>query len=472
MRIRLFLAFTIITIITVVILGIVIQTGTQTVITSFANRGGFIGADRIVEELGKYYRENGSWQGVGALVSLELPAEEHAPGQGMGMGMGQGAHGEGMGYMGGQGMVGSFTLADTSGEVLLTNDPEMPQILPAAILQNAIPVQVGGDTVGYLVPESSVLDLTGIISENLAAALNQSLLPTALITGGIALLLALIMAALLMRPVRQLTNAADQLAGGDLSQRVPVSGGKELEQLGRSFNQMAGSLERSLATRQAMTADIAHELRTPLSVQRANLEALQDGVYPLTLENLQPIIQQNNLLNQLVEDLRTLAMSDSKSLTLNLEPIDPVDIFKNICETFKSKFETRNISLNFHSFGACEPIQIDRGRITQVVNNLLQNAFRHTPDGGQVVADLKCNPTAITLAIHDSGDGIPEEALPHIFERFYRADQSRARDKGGTGLGLTIARRLAEAHRGELTAANHPDGGAVFTLKLPTGGAG
>ncbi|MGD2028153.1 MAG: ATP-binding protein [Anaerolineales bacterium] len=472
MRIRLFLAFTTITIITVVILGVIIQTGTQTVITSFANQGGFIGADRIVEELGNYYRENGSWQGVGALVSLELPAEEHSPGQGMGMGMGQGAHGEGMGYMGGQGMVGSFTLADASGEVLLTNDPEMPQTLPPSILQNAIPVQVGGDPVGYLVPESSVLDLTGIISENLTAALTQSLLPTALITGGIALLLALIMAALLMQPVRQLTNAADQIAGGDLSQRVPVSGGKELEQLGRSFNQMAESLEQSLATRQAMTADIAHELRTPLSVQRANLEALQDGVYPLTLENLQPIIQQNNLLNQLVEDLRTLALTDTKSLTLNLESTEPVDFFENICETFKSKFEARHISLNFQAFGTSESIQIDRSRITQVVNNLLQNAFRHTPSGGQVEVDLSCNATALTLKIHDSGEGIPEEALPHIFERFYRADQSRARDKGGTGLGLTIARQLVEAHHGDLTAANHPDGGAVFTLKLPAGVAG
>lgn len=479
MRARLFLSFTIVTIVTLLVMGLILQSNTQTAITSFAQRGGFLGADRIVDELGDYYQETGSWTGVEELVTSSLHTAEGSSSSSQGQGQGQGSGGMGMGQnrgsttgmMSGQGMVGQFTLADAGGTVLISENPSIAGTLPEDILQNAIAIEVDQQVVGYLVPESSVLDLTDIIRENLTEALNQSLLPTALIAITVALILALFSATLLMRPVHQLTKAAGQMGQGDLSQRVPVSGGKELEQLGRTFNQMAASLEQSQIARKAMTADIAHELRTPLSVQRANLEALQDGVYPLTLENLEPIIQQNILLNQLVEDLRTLALTDTGTLSLIQSATDPGDFFRQIYENFSSHFLARQITLSFHAEGDlshCPQISIDRSRITQVVNNLLQNAYRHTPDGGQVAMSLTCAPQQVTLTIHDSGEGIPEESLPLIFDRFYRADQSRARDYGGAGLGLTIARRLTEAHQGALRAANHPEGGAFFTLTLPT----
>jgi signal transduction histidine kinase len=478
MRLRLFLTFSIVMLITILVLGFVLQSNTQTTITTFAQQGGFLGADRIVQELEDYYQENGSWTGVEALVSTSLhtgtgtngEGASQGQGSGQGMGMGQQNRGENAGLMSGQGMVGQFTLANQNGVVLFSEDPNLPTTLSSDILQNAIAIEVNQQLVGYLVPETSVLDLTDIIRSNLSDALNQSLLPTAIIASAVALLLALVSATVLMRPVHQLTDAARKLAEGDLSQRVPVSGGKELKQLGQTFNQMASSLEQSQIARKAMTADIAHELRTPLSVQRANLEALQDGVYPFTLENLEPIIQQNILLNQLVEDLRTLALTDTETLSLIRSETDPEEFFRQICENFSSHFQSRQIGLTFQTVGdlsSCPRINIDRSRVTQVVNNLLQNAYRHTPDGGNVKMSLGCGADQVTLTIHDSGQGIPEEALPMIFDRFYRADQSRARDYGGAGLGLTIARRLSEAHHGTLSAANHPEGGAVFTLTLP-----
>ncbi len=472
MRLRLFLTFSIVTLTTLLVLGFVIQSNTQTAITTFAQQGGFLAADRIVSALGDYYQENGSWTGVESVISSTLHA-------GSGTGQGQGLGGQGIGQqnrgntgaMYGQGLIGQITLTDQDGVVLYSENPNLTGTLSSDIMQNAIAIEADQQVVGYIVPASTVLDLTDIIRENLSDTLNQSLLPTAVIASAVALLLALVSATVLMRPVRQLTGAASKLAEGDLSQRVPVSGGKELEQLGQTFNQMASSLEQAQTTRKAMTADIAHELRTPLSVQRANLEALQDGVYPLTLENLEPIIQQNILLNQLVEDLRTLALTDAEGLSLIRSETNPEEFFHQIYENFSSHFKARQIALTFTPVGdlsRCPKIEIDRSRITQVVNNLLQNAYRHTPDGGRVEMSLVCEARQVTLTIHDSGQGIPGESLPMIFERFYRADQSRARDYGGAGLGLTIARRLTEAHHGTLQAANHPAGGAIFTLALPT----
>jgi len=473
MRLRLFLSFALITIITLLVLAVVIQGNTQTTITSFAKSGGFLGADRIVTQLAAYYQENGSWDGVSSELTLNSEqnthslSSENSQGQGMGIGQGRGGYRSGYMSMGGQGMLGEFTLADPNGQILVTENVNLPETLPTDILKNALPITVKDQTVGYLVPDNNVLDLTDVISDNLSQALNQSLLITVLISGGVALALALIFAQFLIRPVDRLTNAADQVSRGDLSQRVPENGGAELKKLASTFNQMAESLENSHRARKAMTADIAHELRNPLSVQKANLEAIQDGVYPLTQETLQPIIQQNILLNKLVEDLRTLALADSNTLALEKTEIDFIPFIQKICENVQPQFEASDLQLRFEHPEECPKLLLDPGRINQVIYNLLQNSLRHTPPGGMVELALTCGEHNASLSIRDTGDGIPQESLPLIFERFFRADQSRARDKGGTGLGLTIARRLVEAHQGNLTAANHPEGGAVFTLTLP-----
>ena len=478
MRLRLFLSFALITIITLAILSFVVQGQTQSTLTTFAKGGGFFGADRIVTQLQDYYLEHGSWEGVSSeITSSGSPdsnnqsagQQQNSQGQGTGATQGRGNSRGGYMYMGGQGMIGNFSLTDPEGQVIFSNTTDLVDQFPVDVLEDSFPINVDNQLVGYVVPDNNIIDLGEIISENLKTSLNESLLKTVLISGGVALVLALIFAYVLMRPVRRLTSAASQLAQGDLSQRVPVQGGAELSQLAKTFNQMAESLEKSYQARKAMTADIAHELRNPLAVQRANLEAIQDGVYPLTLDNLEPIIQQNNLLNKLVEDLRTLTLTDTDSLSLDKTATDFAPFIQQICDHVQPQFSANQINLQFADSGNCPKIAIDKNRMNQVIYNLLQNSLHHTPSGGKVGLTLSCSTSTADLSIHDSGVGIPEEALPQIFERFYRADHSRSRDKGGTGLGLTIALRLVEAHHGTLTAANHPNGGAVFTIRLPIG---
>jgi signal transduction histidine kinase len=230
---------------------------------------------------------------------------------------------------------------------------------------------------------------------------------------------------------------------------------------------MAASLEEAENKRRAMTADIAHELRTPLAVQRASLEALLDGVYPLSTENLESVAQQNVLITHLVDDLRTLALVDAGELTLECVPGDITSIVKHVMTSFQPQAAKKNIEIIPHLPEKSPLLNIDPLRIQQVLNNLMQNAIRHTPTGGRIHLLVVFDNNTATLSVRDTGGGIPEDALPHVFERFYRADKGRSRADGGTGLGLAIARKLTELHEGRLRARNHPEGGAEFILELP-----
>jgi signal transduction histidine kinase len=288
-----------------------------------------------------------------------------------------------------------------------------------------------------------------------------------LVAGGLGLLLALYLTFRLLQPIRELRYAAQHLSSGDLSQRVPVRGHDELADLASTFNQMAGSLQQSQESRRAMTADIAHELRTPLAVQRASLEALQDGVYPPTSDNLASLLEQNQLLNRLVEDLRTLALADAGQLILEPGPTNPSSILEQLAGRFRAQADAHQVAINLDIASGCPEINADAARLEQILGNLISNALRHTLAGGNILLRLTCSPTHVQYIVQDSGSGIPEESLPFIFERFYRADKSRSRSEGGSGLGLAIARQLAEAHHGTLVASNAPGGGAVFTLALP-----
>jgi signal transduction histidine kinase len=194
---------------------------------------------------------------------------------------------------------------------------------------------------------------------------------------------------------------------------------------------------------------------------------LQDGVYPLTADNLSPILEQNQLLTRLVNDLRTLALADSGQLDLILTPTDLVKLVPRVVERFTPQATTRGIRIDLDIPTSLPEISLDSQRVEQILSNLLSNALRHTPDGGRIQIALAVTSQQVSLRVQDSGPGIPEQAMPYIFDRFYRADKSRARLEGGTGLGLAIARKIAEAHGGTLTAGNHPQGGAEFVLTLP-----
>jgi signal transduction histidine kinase len=362
----------------------------------------------------------------------------------------------------------AFRVADQSGNVVAnTTNPEDSGKLTSVELANALPMTVNGQQVGYLLPERR-LTFTPEDQSALVDRLNQAGLSAALISGGFSIVIALVLAYGLLRPVHELTVAAGKLAEGDLSQRVPVQGNDELASLGQAFNEMAATLQLAEKSRRAMTADIAHELRTPLSVQRANLEALQDGVYALTVDNLQPILDQNELLTRLVEDLRTLALADAGQLNLERTLVNVEELTQEVVSRFRPAAMKRKVTLTLCVKGKCGETALDRQRVEQILNNLLSNSLRYTPAGSEVSIHLACEKGTLTLKVRDRGPGIPAESLPHVFERFYRVDRSRSREEGGTGLGLSIARKLAQGHGGDLAVSNHPEGGALFTLTIPS----
>jgi two-component system sensor histidine kinase BaeS len=454
MRLRIFLAFALVVLVSILSVVTLVRLTTQREVTTFMFRGGMTGSTELVEALEAYYQENQSWQGADALLG--------APGS-------HGRMGQGAGQQGLAGMMNQrLRLAGADGSLVYdTGDAQASGKLSEQQLDQAIVLKNGLDTVGYLLPESNMAFQAGD-QTMLVERLDNAAWVAALIASGVSLLLAMLLAYTVLRPVRDLTRAAQTLASGQLSHRVKVSGDDELASLGKAFNQMAESLQQAEQSRRDMTADIAHELRTPLAVQRAHLEAIQDGIYSLNLESLEPVLQQNHTLARLVEDLRTLALADSGQLTLNRTPNDLAELVGHVVERFKPQASSRQVELHLDPVQASLPrVSFDPVRIEQVITNLVSNALRYTPENGKIRLCLSSQPGQVHLQVHDDGPGISPQDLPHIFERFYRAGHSRSREEGGTGIGLAIARQLAEAHGGTLTASNHPQGGAEFTLSLP-----
>jgi signal transduction histidine kinase len=446
MRLKLFLSFALIVLVSVSLVSVIARRGAVNEVRSFVFRGGMVGLSDLATSLENYFHTNGSWKGVQSIF-ISPRGEPN-----------------GMGGM----MNQRLLLADASSTVVAdTQGGGIGNTLSSAELAASIPLNADGRTVGYLFSVGG-MGFTAVNEQFLLGRLNRGVLLAGLVAGILALILALGLAYTLLRPVQALTFAAQKLAEGDLSQRVEVHGDDEMATLGHTFNQMAVSLQQAEEARRAMTADIAHELRTPLAVQRANLEALQDGIYPLSADNLAPVIEQNHLLTHLVEDLRTLALADAGQIDLERTPTDLTSLVGRVVERFQPQAVTQQVKLVILPPSTPLPeVLLDPIRLEQILTNLLSNAMRYTPIGGQVDLALASTPTTVLVRVHDSGPGIPAESLPYIFGRFYRVDKSRNRSEGGSGLGLAIARQLARAHGGDLTAANHPSGGAVFTLILP-----
>ncbi|MBC8505829.1 MAG: HAMP domain-containing protein [Anaerolineales bacterium] len=468
---RLLLAFSFVVLITIVSLVVIVRLNTAQTVRTFMFRGGMAGVESLVSELEEHYTESGSWHGSDQVFRGAPGPGQGGPGSGMKPGMG----------MRNEEMMGQhIRLVDLDGNVVLDNlDDEGFGHVEEGELEYAIPLEVAGQEVGYLLAEGGQL-FTTENEQALLSRLNRAAFTAAVIAGGVSLILALLLSYSLLRPVRDLTKAASQMAEGDLSQRVRVRGDKPLATLGVAFNRMAVSLQQAGDRRQALTADIAHELRTPLAVQRAHLEALQDGIYDLTSENLVPIEEQNRALTRLVEDLRTLALADGGQLTLERTSTDFTALLERLISRFDPQAAAQGVEIALSPMGAPAFVEIDPQRVEQILNNLLSNALRYSPDGG--VISVQCSVTSkqlgverklitenwLLITVKDTGPGIPKESLPHIFERFYKADRSRTSVEGGsTGLGLSIAQKLAQAHGGDITAENHPNGGAIFTLTLP-----
>lgn len=270
-------------------------------------------------------------------------------------------------------------------------------------------------------------------------------------------------------PLSETMKAADALANGELSARVPVEGSGEFARLARSFNQMAEALETADQQRRGLLADIAHELRTPLTIIQGNLEGLRDGVYKATPEQLDLILDETHKLGRLVTDLRLLALAETGQLDLDLQWLDVPQLLRDGRDAFGRQAEEAQIALVVQAPEVLPPLLADPQRMAQVLGNLVTNALRHTPAGGRVVLGASMIPdcSMVKLFVADTGEGISAEDLPHLFDRFYRTDKSRARTSGGAGLGLAIAKQLVEAHGGRIQADSEVDQGTTVTFLLP-----
>lgn len=436
------------------------ETGFRQYALLYSGRAQNIGAGLLA-----YYQTRGSWDGVqAALPNL-------APTTGAPQGQGRGGSGRGGGQVGEQGNAEfwDFRVADAAGRVVAHLEGAPEGRLTRAELARALSLSVDGETVGYLLPDA--VSAHGFVLGGPEAQFLQHV-RAALWTGaGVAFLAALLVGGILVRgivaPVRRLTRAAEQIAQGDLQVRAAVAANDEIGQLGRAFNAMAESLARSQAIRRAQTADIAHELRNPLAVLRGTLEAMADGVYAPTPDNLDPALAQVQTLTRLVEDLRVLALADAGELHLARERLAPDALLARVAEAHRVPLEEQRLTLACTLPEALPDISGDSDRLAQVVGNLLANAAHHVPAGGRVEITAAAQDGGLGVYVIDNGPGVPEADLPRLFERFWRGDPSRSRDTGGSGLGLAIARRIIEAHGGRMWAEPTPGGGLTVAFWLP-----
>jgi signal transduction histidine kinase len=407
--------------------------------------------ERVAVALAEYYAVYGSWDGLQEALAFFPRARMMHRG------------------MTPPGML-NFRVADPSGRIVGSTRGNPGGTASHQDLRSGIQILVDGEVVGYLLPNVWAPKPFPLSIEQQAflSRVRAALLAATLAALAVALMVGGLLFRSIIHPLQQLTAASQAIARGDLSARAPVRGTDEVAQLARAFNQMAESLARAEEARRNQTADLAHELRTPLTVLQGTLEAMVDKVYPADPENLLAALAQVRTLSRLVEDLRLLSQADAGELTLHKAPLDLGGFLEEVLEAHQSVAQERGISLVLERPAALPLVLADRDRLAQVMGNLLSNALRYTPPEGRITVRVTDRGREVVVAVADNGPGVPPEDLPHLFERFWRRDSSRQRATGGSGLGLSIARHIVEAHSGHIWAEPTPGGGLTVAFALPT----
>jgi len=358
-----------------------------------------------------------------------------------------------------------FLLVSPEGQVVLAQDPSLVgQVLPPAEVARGTPIELPDGSQWTIVPveESPPPPL----HEAFLQTVNRSLWIATGVVAVVALILALLLIRHLTGPLRNLAAAAHRIAAGDLTARVEETGEDELGKLAQSFNAMAESLEEAERSKRQMIADVAHELRTPITVLRAAVEGFEDGVLEPTPENLSALKDKVHLTARLIEDLQQLALADMGRLSLRQEPFPLEPVIADIAAMIGPQLEDGGIQLALDLPPDLPPAAGDRQRIQQVLLNLMANALHHTPAGGEILVTARADGSEIEVSVCDTGPGINPEDAAHLFARFYRGREERAAGTG-TGLGLSVAKAIVEAHGGRIWAENRPTGGACFHFTLP-----
>jgi signal transduction histidine kinase len=405
-------------------------------------------AKEVAELLGVFWSKNRSWEGVERFFTLKFVIE----------------------WPGGELVQASpmslYALVDTEGRVIACQKGHgVPgDHLPPERLRYSIPVEVDGKVVGALVP------LRGELGP-LEAGFLESVRTASFVGMAIGVAAAGILGAMLAwqlsSPLRRLIKATERIAAGDLAHRVRVRARDELGKLAQAFNRMAEALQRSERARRNLLADIAHELRTPLTVIQGNLEAMLDGIFPLTPESLAPVYEETLQLGKLVEDLRELTLAEAGTLPLELEEFDLGELVERVCEAIRPVATEEGVELEVEVQRGL-PVEADPKRIRQVLGNILANAIRYSPPESTIAVSVRTEGAEAVVSVRDQGPGITPEDLPHIFERFYKVDRSR--NEEGSGLGLAIAKAIVEAHGGRIWAESTVGKGTTISFSLPIKG--
>jgi len=404
----------------------------------FGQRSEQLRFNRVGFELIQYYRDHEGWEGVQPYI-------------------------EQWGNLYGHRIVltdaSGIVVADSEGELL--GEPYRPDT-PGSRL--APPWERSAAGTVYISPEPAA----GFPSPlGLSQAISRFLFWGVLLAIAIALLFTLFLSRRILAPVKALTLTARQLGQGDLSQRVQFQDKSEIGELAQAFNSMASDLERAELLRRNMVADTAHELRTPLSNIRGYLEAIRDGVTEPDANTMRTLDEEATLLSRLVDDLQELSLAEAGELKLLRQSDNIIRLVKQTAASVQPQAATKRVSIINNLPATLPPVNIDHNRISQVLRNLLENAIAHTGDGGSITLSASEQGDWVEVSVTDTGEGIPAEDLPNIFERLYRVDKSRTRATGGSGLGLTITKRLVEAHGGQIEAQSEPGEGSRFSFTLP-----
>jgi signal transduction histidine kinase len=389
-----------------------------------------------------YYRERGTWEGVGTMVD---PAQ------------------------GGPFSLARQTLIDADGRIVVDegalDSARIGQVWSRAVLELRIPLQVDGRVVGEIV-------LADPAPEMIRSVGRQMWVPVLVIIGLLTLLTLLIgyqLARRYVEPLADVMAGARAVAHGALSTRVPVhrQAGADLREFSDSFNHMAESLESNDLRRRELLADIAHELRTPLSILQGRLEGIVDGIYPAAPDQIAPALEEAYLLERLVEDLRTLTQAESGQLHFDRRPIQLAAIAERALSLFQPEAQSLGVELRKSVQADVGCVLADPQRIEQIVGNLVSNALRYATSGGQVELAVSQQDGDVEFAVRDTGLGVSEADLPRLFERLWRAERARTRATGGAGLGLAISKHLIQAQGGQIAARNRPTGGLEVVFHLP-----
>jgi two-component system sensor histidine kinase BaeS len=390
-----------------------------------------------------YHDEHSGWDGVERWARRERPGPDRGP----------------------LGAISQGILVDQNGIVISgARRDQIGQQLTQQELDKAVPIVIDDTVVGALLferrPPLPSNNPEDVFIDRVRSALVFGAFGATLI----ALLIGVLFARTITRPIHELTEATHRVADGELGHQVRATGKDEIAELGRSFNRMSSDLARSTLLRRQMTADIAHDLRTPLSVILGYTEALSEGKLSGSEQMYGVIYGEAQQLQHLIDDLRTLSLADAGELSLNLQPTTPADMLERAAAAHQVHALEQGVSLTA-DVDDLPLVQVDPERMAQVLGNLISNALRYTQEGGRIVLSAVRSPNGVALLVSDDGAGIAPQDLPNIFERFYRADSSR-QDNGESGLGLPIAKSIVEAHGGSIAVGSQPDVGTTFTIRL------